>query len=219
MRRRTFLAAGGAVTLGAIAGCLADEAEFVSVDEAVEWHENDEANFVDARSQRQFDDLHITGAVFSPAADGLETNDPVEEWSTDTRIVTYCDCPHALAEQRAESLAGRGYGDVYILDEGFIEWGNRGYPVEGASDTQSLPSYEVRGVSDPAYAGEDVWIRDLEYGQRELGPVGDDGSYELTLHFSDLTDDTVLEVEAPDYTLEATLAELTSSVVGEELVA
>ncbi|MDG5817966.1 rhodanese-like domain-containing protein [Natronococcus sp. A-GB7] len=176
------------------------------------WYERREARIVDARGADQYDDLRITGAALSSAPDGV-SNDPVEDWSTDDRIVTYCVCPHALAGQRAASLIDAGYENVYALDEGLEPWVAQGYPVEGEQATRSLTSYRIRGRSDPAYADEYVHARTVDSDQSELSTVEDDGSYELTVHFTGLEADSLLEIEAPDYTRELTLEEATDGVV------
>ncbi|WP_276255063.1 rhodanese-like domain-containing protein [Halomontanus rarus] len=236
MNRRTFLASGGVAMAGGIAGCLgesdqsaANEFDYETddfsgvavplapIDDVYEWFQNDEARFVDARGRGQYDSSRIEGAVFSPAEDGLEENDPVEEWDTDTRIVTYCNCPHHLSGLRASSLISDGYTHSYAIDEGFGEWYDRDYPMEGTDVLADMPAYEVRGQSSSTYAGEYVWVSDTAADQVEIAPIQSDGSYEMTLHFTDLSSDSVLELEAPDYAFEATLAELTSGVVTGQL--
>jgi rhodanese-related sulfurtransferase len=227
MRRRQFLATGATMTAVSVAGCFGDdeyetysvegtEVPLAPLDDVYEWYEDDDARFVDTRTQTEYDDLHIPGAIFSPAEHGLDADDPTEEWSTDTLIVTYCVCPHTLAGLRGASLMNAGYEDVYAIDEGLVEWVEREYPLEGSEFQGQLPAYDVRGEADSAHAGEFVWVREPETGQREPGTIDADGSYELTLHFSDLTDETMLELEAPDYELDATLAELTDDVVTAE---
>jgi rhodanese-related sulfurtransferase len=227
MRRRQFLAVGTTATTVGVAGCFGDdeyetysvegtEVPLAPLDDVYEWFEDGDAEFVDTRSETEYNDLHIAGAVYSPAEHGLDADDPTEGWAMEARIVTYCVCPHTLAGLRGASLMNAGYENVYALDEGLVEWVEREYPLEGSEVQGQLPAYEVRGEADPAHAGEFVWVREPETGQREPGTIENDGSYELTLHFSDLTDETLLELEAPDYALEATLAELTGDVVTAE---
>ncbi|RQH00967.1 rhodanese-like domain-containing protein [Natrarchaeobius oligotrophus] len=176
------------------------------------WYQRQEARMVDTRGRDQYDAVRITGAVLSSAPDGV-SNDPVATWPEEDRVVTYCVCPHTLAGQRAATLIADGYENVYALDEGLQAWFESGYRIEGSEATQSLTAYTVRGRSDPAYAGEFVTVRTLESDQSEMSAVESDGSYELTLHFTDVDDDTVLEVDAPSYTREMTLAEATSDVI------
>lgn len=103
------------------------------IDATHHWYRGRAARFVDARGQAQYDRSHITGAVLSPAPDGTG-DDPVEAWPTDDRIVCYCGCPHHLSSLRAASLIENGYGQVYVIDEGFWEWQDRGYPISGEED-------------------------------------------------------------------------------------
>lgn len=222
MHRRQVLVSGGVLTLGTIAGCLGGEeyptetfggtaVPLAPLEDVYAWYENDEVRFVDTRSRTQYERSHVDGAVFSPAPDGLE-DDPVTEWPTETRIVTYCRCPHTLAGQRAASLIDDGYEEVYAIDEGYGAWLEEGYPIDGEEATTTSPTYEIYGEADPD-AGEYVWLRNpATDGHLEVSPVETDGSYELSL-YADLKAETVLEVAAPDYTLEAPLSELTSGVV------
>ncbi|WP_408959985.1 rhodanese-like domain-containing protein [Natrinema sp. 74] len=231
MNRRTFLAVGGAAGLGGIAGCLGGngstaankfdyktkttpdgtEVPLAPVDDVYEWYKNDEAKFADARGRAQYDATHIAGAVFSPAPDGTE-NDPVEEWSTDTRIVTYCRCPHHLSSLRAASLINSGYQHVYAIDEGLDGWINNGYPVEGSNVSANRSTYTIQGQSNATYAGEMVMLKQVGVARREAAPIADDGSYTLQLHYAGSTD-SQFRVEAPDYTVKGTLEELTSTTV------
>ncbi|ELY62099.1 rhodanese-like domain-containing protein [Natronolimnohabitans innermongolicus] len=102
--------------------------------DVADWYENDnDLIIVDARSRTAYDQLHIDGAVSSPAPDGRSTDDPLADVATDTRIVTYCPCPYVLAGQRAASLIEDGYTEVYALKEGVQEWIDRDYPIDGTA--------------------------------------------------------------------------------------
>ncbi|MGQ3412766.1 rhodanese-like domain-containing protein [Natrinema sp. LN54] len=234
MNRRTFLAVSGTTTVGVVAGCLggnsdataANEFDYelnptpsgvdvplVPVEDAYEWYKNDEAKFVDARTRTQYDERRIKGAVFSPAADaGDIEDDPVEEWSTDTRVVTYCACPHHLSSQRAASLIDAGYEHTYAIDQGLGGWINGGYPLEGSAIDAEWELYEIDGTTDSEYAGEMVRLDQIGENRVEVAPIQDDGSYTLQLHYAGSTD-SQFKVEAPDYTVEGTLAELTDGTL------
>ena len=243
MRRRNLLGVGAAVVGGVVGGCLdatgggdnpsadgddgngSGDAEYetlsvggqsvplVPTADAHVWFEEETARFVDARSREEYDHVRIDGAVHSPAADGLPEDDPTETWPADERVVTYCVCPHSLAGRRAASLLDDDFAAVYALDEGLQEWIDRGNPTEGEGAGASLPTHVVRGRTASTHAGGDVWVREPRTGQRELGSVSADGTFELTLRFVNVTDETRLVLETPGYELEATLAELTSGVV------
>lgn len=182
------------------------------IDDVLYWYKRQEARMVDTRGEEQFNDSHITGAALSTAPDGVE-DDPVAEWSNSDRIVTYCDCPHHLAGLRASALMDEGFEEVYAIDEGFVEWRERNYPTDGINASMNLPAYTLEGVSSPAYADEFVWVSDTAADQHEIARIADDGSYEMTLHFTGLDDESLLSVEAPDYAFEAPLAELTGDVI------
>ncbi|WP_290813579.1 rhodanese-like domain-containing protein [Halovivax sp.] len=184
-----------------------------SIDEVVEWHEDDAAIFLDTRSEAQYDESHIAGAKLSPAPDGLAEDDPAEELSTDDRIVTYCPCPHSLSGQRAESLLAAGFESVYVLDEGFPEWVERGYPIEGNEVQGSLTVYEVRGRVDAAHAGEYARLEEPATDQREFGRIDDDGRFELAAQFVDVDAETAVILETPAGSRRGTLGEFTGDEV------
>ncbi|WP_252701214.1 rhodanese-like domain-containing protein [Natronosalvus vescus] len=232
MQRRSLLASVGAASLGSLAGCLGDitgddEGEtvdgydaqehegqtvpLVPLEEAHDWFDDGDTRFVDTRGPGQYESDHIEGAVLSSAPDGVE-DDPTEAWDHDTRIVTYCDCPHTLAVWRGSALMSEGFEDVYALDDGFPAWQDAGYPTVG-EETGSLEAYEIVGRSAPEHEGNYVWLTTLDESQREVSQVEADGSYKLIVRFDGLSDDTVLSLKAPEHELEATLEELTDGPV------
>ena len=89
------------------------------------------ALFVDARERVAFEGGRIAGAVNIPADDqpagalGALMDRPRE-------IVFYCDGAECgAAAKLARAMIGRGYGrNLYVIDDGFPGWEERGYPVE-----------------------------------------------------------------------------------------
>ncbi|GAB3042103.1 rhodanese-like domain-containing protein [Natronobiforma cellulositropha] len=215
MNRRAFLATGALTTASVLAGCSGsdDGVTLVSLDTVYEWHQNDEAQFIDTRGQLQYNANHIAGAHLSTAPNGV-ANDPTAEWDHGTKIVAYCDCPHSLALQRGETLIEDGFTDLNALEPGYPAWQEAGYPTE-SNVVADVAEYDIRGMADPADAGEYVWVSDPDGGQHEVSPVESDGSYQLTFRFADLEDESVLHVETPSYAGEATLEALTEDVVTE----
>ena len=187
------------------------EVPLAPIDDVYYWYQRQEARVADARQADQYEEAHIAGAPLSPAPHGGE-DDPVNEWAKDERIVTYCACPHHLSGLRAASLIDDGYEEVYALNEGFAAWLDRGYPVEGTQVDVDRATYEIRGQTDPAYAGEMVWLEQLDAERAEATPIADDGTYTLRLHYSGSTDSR-FRIETPAYTVEGTLGELTSDVI------
>ncbi|AQL42800.1 hypothetical protein BV210_08790 [Halorientalis sp. IM1011] len=190
------------------------EMPLVPVGVAYDWFRRREARFVDARGPEQYERSHISGAVLSPASG--RRNDPVTEWAEGDRIICYCGCPHHLSTARAGDLLANGYEEVYAIDEGFWEWSARSYPIAGRNPDfhpSAYQSYVIEGKTDPSHAGSLAWARTANGRQEEATPIRGDGSYELVLHFSRVTDSTDITVETPAYDLTASLGELTSGGV------
>lgn len=241
MNRRSLLAVAGSSSLAIVAGCLDDvgldgtgsdddgsgdgdgsgyetesfegeEVPLVPVDEAHEWFEDEAARFVDTRGVSQYDAGHIPGAVLSPGID-REGEDPTDDWSTETRVVTYCNCPHSLAVQRGAEFLSNGFDEVYAIEEGYGGWTDAEYPIERNETDVDVETHEIEGESDSTYEGEYVHISTANGGSSEIATVESDGTYETEIRFPDATAETELIVEAPDYTVEGTLEEFTSEPV------
>lgn len=165
MKRREALSMTGLALTPAIAGCVGGllddesvidvdgtEVPLVSTETAAEWYEDDELEtlYLDARpSPHEYDQLRIAGAEFSPAPSGLDSGDPAVEEGPETRIVTYCVCPHYYAGQRGAYLIDSGFEDVHALDEGLEDWAENGHPVAGTWANESL---EEVSFAEPEYA-------------------------------------------------------------------
>ena len=81
---------------------------------------------LDARAPGDYAQEHIAGAVSVPFYDPAPYLDllPKDSW-----LVCYCACPHAESGQLAQKLEANGFSKVTVLDEGFIVWKKKGYPV------------------------------------------------------------------------------------------
>jgi rhodanese-related sulfurtransferase len=177
------------------------------------WYRRREARFVDARSATAYGQSHIYGAVSSPV-DTAVGESPVGDWDAGERIVCYCGCPHHLSSIRAATLQSEGYTDVYVLDEGFYAWRDAGYLLAGEDVSGAPAAWAIAGVVDAAHAGADAWVYHPPTGQMEATAIGDDGRFDLHLRFYDVSANTPLRVETPDYSVEAPLGQLADGVVG-----
>ncbi|WP_144905713.1 rhodanese-like domain-containing protein [Halobellus captivus] len=190
------------------------EVKLVPTDVAYYWYARGEARFADTRSESEFEVSHIFGAVLSPAGDGIDLpDDPVLEWPTDDRIVTYCDCPHHLSSLRAASLMNRGYERVYALDEGFGAWREHNFPLAGTDAGRTPPTRTITGTVPTQYEGETAWAFHTESNQREATEITSDGSYTLEFRFVDVTAESTIRVETPAYEVTAPLGDLTNGTV------
>jgi rhodanese-related sulfurtransferase len=189
------------------------EVPLVPIDVAYDWFRARAVRFADARSATSYQRAHVLGAVSSPAGAGPGYDHPTADWPTEDFVITYCTCPHHLSSIRAAELIDAGHENVFALDEGFGVWFDREYPMAGQRLTAQPQQRVIEGRTDPADAGGDAWAWHDPTGQREAGPIGDDGRYELPLRFSAVTEDSVVRVETPSYTVEGRLGELTSATV------
>ncbi|MBL0196244.1 MAG: c-type cytochrome [Myxococcales bacterium] len=85
---------------------------------------------LDARPPYDYARAHVSGAVSTPF---YEAADYASQLPRNAPIVAYCGCPHAESGQAVDTLKGLGYSTVYVLDEGFTVWRERGYPVRGGA--------------------------------------------------------------------------------------
>lgn len=178
------------------------------------WYRRREARFVDARGPGQYERAHVYGAVLSTAQQE-SAGGGIEAWPTGDRAVTYCGCPHHLSSVRAAGLQKAGFSRVFALDDGFGEWANRGYPMDGTqfaqATRQDVSEWTLRGTVPARYAGEYAWA--AAGRQYEAAPIRGDGSFTLRLRFADVTGESLVRVATPAYAVERPLAELAAGPI------
>lgn len=109
---------------------------FIDEKKARELFDDPATVIVDARSEEDFRDGHIRGAISLPEPE-LETRFPdVEPFlPSDARIILYCSGPDCdMAEKTAMFLAKLGRSNLMIMTSGYAAWKAAGYPVEGQSN-------------------------------------------------------------------------------------
>lgn len=118
------------------------EIQQVPLDVAYYWYHARKARFVDARTFERYNQLHVKGAISSPAPNGND-DDPMVDVDTHERVVTYCTCPHYLSGLRAAARQEAGNAGAYALITGLQPWIDNGYPLEGTQrNNPSIPSQE-----------------------------------------------------------------------------
>jgi cytochrome c oxidase cbb3-type subunit III len=83
--------------------------------------------FLDARPLVDYKLQHIQGAYSIPF---YEVEDHFDAYPKEVWYVAYCGCPHAESGMVAEYFLNNGHTTVGILDEGYLEWEELGYPTE-----------------------------------------------------------------------------------------
>ena len=124
--------AEGVITAGP-AGDADDHAkEIDSVARAKYLFDKDAVLFVDARSQDDYEDGHIRGAISFPVGRFDEQIESfLNQHSPEIRIVTYCSgrtCEDS--HHLARLLADIGFTHVSVFIDGFPGWEAQGFPIE-----------------------------------------------------------------------------------------
>ncbi len=124
--------AQGVITAKAKNDMVAHELELDDIIMVKNIYDHQQAIFVDARSQEDFREGHIRGAVslpigeFESRIDHFKASYPLSQY-----IVAYCsgrecDDSHELAQRLFE----HGYADVSVFIDGYPAWMAEGFPIE-----------------------------------------------------------------------------------------
>lgn len=232
MRRRTYLRNVGLLASVGLAGCLDGQTPkaankfgypttttddvavpLAPLSDVFEWYQNDVGVFADTRSRMAYEKARIAGAVHSPAPDGLDNDDPLRDLDSDTRIITYCGCPHHLSTLRGATLIKNGYVNTYAIDEGFQAWYQAGYPLGGSAVEEQPTSITIDGRTNPAATNDLAWAWHDSTGQREAAPIAADGSFTLHVRFYDVTEESVIRLKTPFGEVTESLGALDNGVI------
>lgn len=103
------------------------EVPTVDIPQALSW--GDSVVWVDARSQTDFDESHIPGAVLLNE-ENWETLLPgfMSMWSPDLRVIVYCSSKACHSSESAALRLRRdlGGGHIYVLKGGWEAWVQHG---------------------------------------------------------------------------------------------
>jgi len=96
--------------------------------------------FLDARPTPDYDLRHITGAFSVPF---YEKEDHLNKFPYGVWYIAYCACPHSESGIVADYFWENGHDKVGIIDEGYLEWEDRGYPTEGNEPLEPADTGDV----------------------------------------------------------------------------
>jgi rhodanese-related sulfurtransferase len=121
---------------------------------------------VDARTQVEFSEAHIPGAVLVPAR-VVATKLPELVKDKVHLVVFYCNGPNCTKTVKAaKAAASAGYTNIAEYKEGLPGWGKSGHPAEGkpmaAFDTPAISTAELKAALASPDAPFLMDIRDPE---------------------------------------------------------
>ncbi len=122
----------GVITANPTGAAEGKPEEIDTVARAGEIFDKGDVLFVDARSQDNYEDGHIPGAISLPVGQFDERIESfLNRYSSDQPVVTYCSgrtCEDS--HDLAQFLSDAGFTNVRIFIDGFPGWKAEGYPVE-----------------------------------------------------------------------------------------
>ena len=108
---------------------MAEEAEKLGVEEARREIAGGDASAVDVRSEEEWSEGHIPGAIHLPDADPGAGTKPLEEGA---RLMVIAKDGRTAVEA-ANGLREAGY-DAIAVDGGMNDWASEGYPIQPTVD-------------------------------------------------------------------------------------
>jgi rhodanese-related sulfurtransferase len=122
----------GVITANPTGAAEGKPEEIDTVARAREIFDKGDVLFVDARSQDNYEDGHIPGAISLPVGQFDERIESLlDRYSSDQPIMTYCSgrtCEDS--HDLAQFLSDAGFTNVRIFIDGFPGWEAEGYPIE-----------------------------------------------------------------------------------------
>jgi rhodanese-related sulfurtransferase len=99
----------------------------MSIDDAFKLYRNNQAVFIDVRSNEQFTYGHIKNGLSIPGSQLIKRFREVPSQKT---IITYCACSAEQSSGRAAAdLIAHGVKNVFALKGGWTEWKAKGHPT------------------------------------------------------------------------------------------
>lgn len=171
--------------------------EMMGVDFALPMHAAKSAVFIDVRGDAAFNAEHIEGAMAFSLEDLRAGKLP--RLPKTMPLVVYCGCPHSLSEESARYLIAGGFQRVWVLDEGYFGWKDKGYPVT-VNETEAARKVQmtVTGAAPGLAPGTRVYARHAASGQWEAGKLDAAGAFELHLPFYGVMKGEEIQILAGD---------------------
>ena|SRR5689334_12989862 len=108
---------------------MSEGTESVGIDAARREVASGEATAVDVRSEEEWTEGHVPGAIHLPEGDHESATKPLEEGA---RLLVIAS-DDKRASEAAERLSGEGY-DAVAVEGGMDEWVSEKYPIQPTED-------------------------------------------------------------------------------------
>ena len=108
---------------------VADEGETLGVEEARREIAGGDATAVDVRSDEDWQEGHVPGAIHLPDADPEQATKPLEEGA---RLLVIAD-DGKVAVDAASKLSDQGY-DAVAVEGGMGDWVSEDFPIQPTAD-------------------------------------------------------------------------------------
>lgn len=155
----------------------------------------------DVRNKESYMESHITTSYSKPLP---ITTDMVTQFPKNSKIVTYCGCPHHLSTMGAEQLTNLGYKDVHVLNEGFWFWKDNKYPIEIDPNSKSkISELSVEGLllkNGQPVSKANIYIKHEKSGQLEATSTDSKGYYKMNLRLYNYKDNDQFKFYVEDLT-------------------
>jgi rhodanese-related sulfurtransferase len=122
----------GVITANEKSDTVLNDLEIGDVTLAKKLYDSQKFVFVDARSQDDYDEAHIKGAVSLPVGQFDEKIEEfLERFPPEKAIITYCSGRTCEDSHRlAQLLLAFGYTEINVFIDGYPGWELEGYPIE-----------------------------------------------------------------------------------------
>lgn len=141
---------------------------------------------IDVRSNYAYQMEHIKDSISLPLPQ-IKQRFSALPADKDSTIITYCSCPHHIAEMASDILKEQGYQNVFVLDEGLPGWKRASFPLSGDSANQPISIYWVIGYVVGEFhkpvSNLEVRVYHPRTEQLEFDKTGKDGFYAIPLRF------------------------------------
>ncbi|MCF8239971.1 MAG: rhodanese-like domain-containing protein [Melioribacteraceae bacterium] len=105
--------------------------KLIDIELAFKLYESNEALFIDARDENEFEFFHIKGAVSIPEYSFEGQDDILNKLDKSKLYVVYCDGADCGTSIRlAEKLINYKFDRLLVFEGGIDEWESAGYPIE-----------------------------------------------------------------------------------------